>query len=70
VEEPEENPDEDSCLENEGDLEPLYVYYINEHKFQKCPHVELHIGNQQVIAVIGSGSEVCVVGGTFRRLNC
>jgi hypothetical protein len=42
-------------------LDHLKVYYINENRFQICPHVEVQIGNQKIIAVLDSGSEVCVL---------
>jgi hypothetical protein len=46
------------------------VYYINKIKFQKCPHVELQVGNLQVVAVVDSGFEVYVLPEElFERLS-
>jgi hypothetical protein len=39
----------------------LKIYHVNERKFQKCPHVKLHIGGLPVIAVVDSGSEATIL---------
>jgi hypothetical protein len=46
------------------------VYYINNIKSQKYPHVELQMGNLQVVAVVDSGSEAYVLPDElFERLT-
>ena len=49
--------------ETDYDLEAgeLKIYYLNERKLQKCPHVKLHIGGHPVIAVVDSGSEATIL---------
>jgi hypothetical protein len=45
-------------------------YYITESKVQKCSHIKLQTGNQQVIALVDSGSDICVLlEELFDKLN-
>jgi hypothetical protein len=39
----------------------LRLYYVNERKLQRCPHVELYIGCHPVTAVVDSGSEATII---------
>jgi hypothetical protein len=57
----EESSDREIC-ENNYVLETweMKIYYVNTRKFQKCPHVELHIGGYPVILVVDSGSEATI----------
>jgi len=43
------------------DVEELKLYYLNEVRFQKCPHVKLHFGSHPIIAAVDSGSEVSIL---------
>jgi hypothetical protein len=49
--------------ETEYDFEAgeLKIYYLNERRFQRCPHVKLHIEGHPVIAVVDSGSEATIL---------
>jgi hypothetical protein len=56
------NVEREYC-ETDYDIEAgeLTVFYVNEHRFQKCPHVKFHIGGHPVIAVVDSGSEATIL---------
>jgi hypothetical protein len=58
----EETRDREFC-ETDYNLEvgELKIHYVNEHRFQKCPHVKLHIEGHPVITVVDSGSEATIL---------
>jgi hypothetical protein len=44
-----------------GDDEILYLFYVNEEKLNRCPRINISIGNQSIPAVIDTGSQVSLM---------
>ena len=41
--------------------ENLYMFYVNEEKLNSCPRVPIRIGNQNIPAVIDTGSQISLL---------
>jgi len=48
--------------------EILNIYYINESKLYGCPHVQLDIGEEKLIAVLDTGAEISICQKEFLRI--
>jgi len=49
----------------EGDLklsdESRYTLFIAEDKLQECPKLKVTIGNEEITAILDTGSELCLM---------
>jgi len=41
--------------------EIVNIYYINENNLYGCPHVQLDIGEEKLIAVLDKGAEISLM---------
>jgi hypothetical protein len=39
-------------------VEEMKISYVNVRRFQKCPHVNMHVGGYHTIAVVDSGHDI------------
>jgi hypothetical protein len=52
---------EEICSENFGEAENVTIYSINEANLRGCPHIELTIGERQIIGLIDTDDEVSLI---------
>jgi predicted aspartyl protease len=46
---------------DKGVQEIVSIYYINENSLYGCPHVQLDIGEERIIAVLDKGAEISLM---------
>jgi predicted aspartyl protease len=50
-----------TSIVDKWEQEFVNIYYINENNFYGCPHVQLDVGEERLIAILDTGAEISLV---------
>jgi hypothetical protein len=50
-----------TSIVDKGEQEIVIIYYINENNLYGCPHVQLDIGEERLIAVLDKGADISLI---------
>jgi hypothetical protein len=50
-----------TSIVDKGEQEIVNIYYINENNLYGCPHAQLDVGEERLIAVLDTGTEISLM---------